>query len=118
MIAMAIMLLGILAANFLSDIIRGTVKAGGFEAGNLLGSLTRWAIIIFAVIAALSELQIAQAFLLDLFRAVIAMIAVAGGLAFGLGGMITQRKFSTMLRMVLLKNKTIKEKSSIYRALF
>ncbi len=85
-IAMAIMLLGILAANFLGDIIKGTVKAGGFEAANLLGSLTRWAIIAFAVIAALSELQIAEAFLLDLFRAVIAMIAVAGGLAFGLGG--------------------------------
>ncbi len=85
-IAMAIMLLGILAANFLGDIIKGTVKAGGFEAGNMLGSLARWSVITFAVIAALSELQIAQAFLLDLFRAVIAMIAVAGGLAFGLGG--------------------------------
>ncbi len=85
-IAMVIILLGIIAANFLGDVIKGTVKAGGFEAGNMLGSLTRWAIIIFTVIAALSELQIAQAFLLDLFRAVIAMIAVAGGLAFGLGG--------------------------------
>ena len=91
-IAMAIMLLGLLAANFLGDVIKGTVKAGGFEAGNLLGSLTKWAIIIFAVIAALSELQIAQAFLLDLFRAVIAMIAVAGGLAFGLGGKDHARK--------------------------
>lgn len=85
-IAMAILLLGILAANFLGDVIKGTVRAGGFEAGNLLGSLTKWAIIIFAMIAALSELQIAEAFLLDLFRAVIAMLAVAGGLAFGLGG--------------------------------
>ncbi len=91
-IAMVIMLLGILAANFLGDIVKGTVKAGGFEAGNLLGSLTRWAIIIFAVIATLSELQIAEAFLLDLFRAVIAMLAVAGGLAFGLGGKDHARK--------------------------
>lgn len=85
-IAMAIVLLGIIAANFLGDVIKGTVKAGGFEMGNMLGSLTRWAIIAFAAIAALSELQIAQAFLLDLFRAVIAMLAIAGGLAFGLGG--------------------------------
>ncbi len=85
-IAMVIILLGIIAANFLGDVIKGTVKAGGFESGNMLGSLTRWAIITFAIIAALSELQIAQAFLLDLFRAVIAMLAVAGGLAFGLGG--------------------------------
>lgn len=85
-IAMAIMLLGIIAANFLGDVVKGTVRAGGFESGHMLGSITRWAIIIFALIAALSELQIAEAFLLDLFRAVIAMLAIAGGLAFGLGG--------------------------------
>ena len=85
-IAMVIILLGIIAANFLGDVIKGTVKAGGFESGNMLGSLARWAIIAFATIAALSELQIAEAFLLDLFRAIIAMIAIAGGLAFGLGG--------------------------------
>ncbi|QQS22558.1 hypothetical protein IPM19_02905 [bacterium] len=91
-IAMAIMLLGIIAANFLGDVVKGTVKAGGFESGHMLGSITRWAVIIFALIAALSELQIAKAFLLDLFRAVIAMIAIAGGLAFGLGGKDHARK--------------------------
>lgn len=85
-IAMAIILLGMLAANFLGDVVQGTVKAGGFGTANLLGSLTRWAIMIFAIIAALSELQIAESFLQDLFRAVVAMLAIAGGLAFGLGG--------------------------------
>ncbi len=85
-IAMVIILLGMLAANFLGDVVKGTVKAGGFATANMLGSLTRWAIMIFAIIAALSELQIAQTFLQDLFRAVIAMLAIAGGLAFGLGG--------------------------------
>ena len=85
-IAMVILLLGILAANFLGDIIEGSVKAGGFASAALLGSLARWSIMAFAIIAALSELQIAQNFLMDLFRAVIAMLAIAGGLAFGLGG--------------------------------
>ncbi len=85
-IAMAIILLGMLAANFVGDIVQGTVKAGGFRTANMLGSLARWAIMIFAIIAALSELQIAETFLQDLFRAVVAMLAVAGGLAFGLGG--------------------------------
>lgn len=91
-IAMAIILLGMLAANFLGDVVKGAVKAGGFSTANMLGSLTRWAIMIFAIIAALSELQIAQGFLQDLFRAVIAMLAVAGGLAFGLGGKDHARK--------------------------
>ncbi len=85
-VAMVILLLGILAANFFGDVVEGTVKAGGFKAAGALGAITRWSIIIFAALATLAELQIATTFLQDLFRAVIAMIAIAGGLSFGLGG--------------------------------
>lgn len=92
-VAMAILLLGIIAANFLGDVVEGTVRAGGFKASGALGAITRWAIIIFALLAALSELQIASGFLQDLFRAIIAMLAIAGGLAFGLGGKDHAHKF-------------------------
>lgn len=85
-VAMAILLLGILAANFFSGIISTSVKASGLYTSQTLGALTRWAIVIFTVIAALSQLQIANEFLQDLFRAVVAMLAIAGGIAFGLGG--------------------------------
>lgn len=85
-VAMAILLLGILAANFFSGVITSSVKASGLYSSQALGSLTRWAILIFSVIAALSQLQIATAFLQDLFRAFVAMLAIAGGIAFGLGG--------------------------------
>jgi hypothetical protein len=40
----------------------------------------------------LYQLQIATAFLQDLFRAIVAMLAIAGGLAFGLGGKDTAKK--------------------------
>lgn len=85
-VAMAIMLLGILAANFFGGLVETTVRASGVGSAKALSSLTRWAILIFTVIAVLSELQIATSFLQDLFRAVVAMLAIAGGLAFGLGG--------------------------------
>ena len=85
-VAMAILLLGILAANFFSNIVSGTVKASGLHSGESLGAITKWAIVVFSVIAALSQLQIATEFLQDLFRAIVAMLAIAGGLAFGLGG--------------------------------
>jgi len=84
--AMAILLLGILAANFFEGIVVATVKASGLHNGKSLGTITKWAILIFTLIAALSQLQIATAFLQDLFRAIVAMLAIAGGLAFGLGG--------------------------------
>lgn len=85
-VAMAILLLGILAATFFSGIVNSTVKASGWHAAGSLGALTKWAILVFTVIATLSQLQVATAFLQDLFRAVIAMLAIAGGIAFGLGG--------------------------------
>ena len=86
-IAVAILFLGILAANFFGDLVKSTVKASGLHSSaHALATIARWAIVIFSIIAALSQLQIATEFLQDLFRAVVAMLAIAGGLAFGLGG--------------------------------
>ncbi len=85
-IAMVILLLGILASDFFSGIVTSSVRASGLHSSTALGSITRWAILIFTAIAALSQLQIATAFLQDLFRAIVAMIAIAGGIAFGMGG--------------------------------
>lgn len=85
-VAAAILLLGLLAANFFSQLVASTVKASQLHEGGALAAVTKWAIIVFTVIAVLSQLQIAADFLQDLFRAVIAMLAIAGGLAFGLGG--------------------------------
>ncbi len=91
-VAMAILLLGILAANFFSNIVVASIKASGLHTGDSLGAITKWAIVLFSVLAALSQLQIATAFLQDLFRAVVAMIAIAGGIAFGLGGQAHAKK--------------------------
>ncbi len=84
--AMAILLLGMLAADFFSGLVTSVVRASGLKTATALGTITRWAIVIFSVIAALAQLRIATAFLQDLFRAIVAMLAIAGGIAFGLGG--------------------------------
>ena len=85
-VAAAIFLLGLLAANFFSGLVETVVKASQLHAANAMAAVTKWAIIVFTVIAVLSQLGIATDFLHDLFRAVIAMVAIAGGLSFGLGG--------------------------------
>ena len=84
-VAMAVLLLGILAANFFSGIVSAAVTASGLHKGNLLASITKWAIITFTVLTVLSKLGVGD-YLHDLYRAIIAMLAIAGGLAFGLGG--------------------------------
>jgi hypothetical protein len=84
--AAAILLVGILLARFLGRIVRHAVTAGGFASADLLATITQWAIIVFAVLAALDQLNVAQAFVQTLFTGLIVMLAIAGGLAFGLGG--------------------------------
>ena len=85
-VAMAILLIGVVAANFLAEVVRSSVKAAGLTAAGALAAITRWAIVIFAFLAALSQLNVAPTFLQTLFVGVVAMLAIAGGLAFGLGG--------------------------------
>ncbi len=90
-VAMAVLLLGILAANFFSGIVNAAVNASGLHKSNLLASITKWAIIAFTILTVLSKLGVDD-YLKELFKAIIAMLAIAGGLAFGLGGKDTAKK--------------------------
>lgn len=85
-VAVAIMLVGMVAANFLHGLVRHALQAGGLRTSDTLALITKWAVLIFAFLAALAELRVADAFVKDLFRAFVAMLAIAGGIAFGLGG--------------------------------
>ena len=82
----AILLVGTLVAGFLAKLVRSSVQAAGLQSADLLGSVTQWAVMIFTVLATLDQLKVAQAFVQTLFTGIIAMLAIAGGLAFGLGG--------------------------------
>lgn len=102
-VAAAIFLLGLLAANFFSGLVGTVVKASQLHAAGAMVAITKWAIIVFTVIAVLSQLGIATDFLHDLFRAVIAMVAIAGGLAFGLGGQNAAKRWLDGLEEDLTK---------------
>ena len=82
----AILLVGTMVAHFLSKLVRHSVAAAGLSSADMLGAVTQWAIMIFTVLATLDQLKVAQAFVQTLFTGIIAMLAIAGGLAFGLGG--------------------------------
>lgn len=67
-------------------LIVGGAKAANISSAGLLGSIAYHAIWIFAFIIALSQLGIASGFMNTLFAGIVGMLALAGGLAFGLGG--------------------------------
>lgn len=85
-VAVLILMFGIIFADLTSQFVKGTAAALGAGTANALEVITRYAIVIFVVLAALSQLGIAQQLIATLFTGFVAMLAIAGGLAFGLGG--------------------------------
>lgn len=87
-VAIIILAIGFVAANFVYNVVERALAASKIAAtaARGLGSIARWAIIIFAFMAALVQLGIAAQLIQILFTGLVAMLALAGGLAFGLGG--------------------------------
>lgn len=79
--ALLIVTLGALLASFIGNLVKTTP----LEASDLLGQVAYWAIMIFAALAALTQLNIAPELVQILFTAVIGAVALAAALAFGLG---------------------------------
>jgi len=82
----AILLIGLILANFISSVVKTSVNASRLGSADTVAAITRYAVIIFTFIAVLIQLGIAEALLNTLFIGVVAFLAIAGGLAFGLGG--------------------------------
>ena len=90
--AALVMILGLVVANFVSKLVSGGAQAVKVDAG-LVTRITKWAIIIFSALIALSELGIAQNIIEATIGGIIAAISLALGLAFGLGGQQTASDF-------------------------
>jgi hypothetical protein len=88
-VAIVIVVIGALIAKFVSGIVRGSTSQMGFTNPNLLASVAYYAIVVFAVMAAIDQLGIAETVVDTLFIGLVAMVVLAAGLAFGLGGQQT-----------------------------
>ena len=78
--AILILILAALLANFLSSIVRGATGSG------ILASVARYAIIVYAVFAALTQLGVAVELTAPTFLIVLGAVALAAAIAFGIGG--------------------------------
>ena len=85
-VAALVLVIATMIADFMGKVVLASAKAGGVRSANFLGTLTRYAIFLFAFIIALDQLGIAQPYMQIIFSGLVAMLAIAGGLAFGLGG--------------------------------
>ena len=87
-IAVLILAVGLVVGQFIFDIIEKSAKTTQVtkHTAHELAVIGKWSIIVFALLASLSQLGIAQALIEILFTGVIASMALGLGLAFGLGG--------------------------------
>lgn len=104
-IAVIILLAGILLGNFVQNIVRSAVEAAGLASAQFLSTLAKWAILVFSFMAALVQLQIAPDLIRTLFTGLVFMIALAGGLAFGLGGKEHASQFLSRLKKEISSEK-------------
>ncbi len=84
--ALAILAVALTVAQFVYEAIKGTAKAANIKVYNLLAVMAKWTIIIIAVLVALEQLGFKTSVLQIFAGGLSLMLALAGGLAFGLGG--------------------------------
>jgi len=90
-VAVVIGFIGVITANLISEMVRHS----GFSL------MAKWLTIFFTVLIVLNQLGVAQDLVRILFTGIVAMLALAGGLAFGLGGQETAKKIlSELLKRV------------------
>jgi hypothetical protein len=82
--AVIVLVIGVLLGEFVKDLVMAS--AGGLSTGPTLARAAKAAVILLAVFMALEQLDIAQDIVLVFFIAVVGAAALAGGIAFGLGG--------------------------------
>lgn len=92
---------GYVLATLTYDVILASFKGLSAKASNAIASVSRWVIIIFVVLAIFNQLGVATDQIRILFIGFVAMVAIAGGLAFGLGGQGAARDILEEIRKKL-----------------
>ena len=86
-VAALILIIAAVLADLVKKIISGSARmAGAHHGANFAGTIAKWAIWILAILAALEQLGVAVALIQTLFTGFVIAMALAFGLAFGLGG--------------------------------
>ncbi|MDP2665729.1 MAG: hypothetical protein Q8P23_03825 [bacterium] len=97
-VAVLILLVAAVVADAVERVVAGSAKAASLHSAGFLGKVARYAIWIFALLAALAQLNVATAFVQTLFTGVVIAVSLALGLAFGLGGQASAARYLDKLQ--------------------
>ena len=85
-VAMVVLVIGGLLASAAHGIVRGATAQAGMSNPDLLANVARFAVWAFAVVVAVNQVGVATTLVNTLFMGLVGALALALGLAFGLGG--------------------------------
>ena len=91
--ALIVFVVAMFLASFVSGIVRIAAVNAKLPKPELLASISRWAIVIFALTIVLTQLGIAPALVSTTFNIILGGIVLALALAFGLGGKDAAAKY-------------------------
>lgn len=97
-VATLILLVAAVVADVTQRLVSGAARAAEVQQASFLGGLAKWAIWIFALLIALSQLGIGEFFAQTIFTGVIVALSIGFGLAFGLGGQGAAQQFLEKLK--------------------
>lgn len=102
-VAVLILLVAAVVADSAERVVAGSAKAANLNASGFIGKVARYSIWVFALLAALAQLDVATAFVQTLFTGVVIAVSLAVGLAFGLGGQNAAARYIEHLQTEIKK---------------
>ena len=103
-VAIVVLIVGGLVANGLAELVRGATAESGFKNPDVLSNVARAAVWTFAIVIAVNQVGIASTLVNTLFMGFVGALALAAGLAFGIGG---QKLAAELLEKWYRKGKQI-----------
>lgn len=96
--AALVLLVGGVVGDVTGRVVVTAARTAAVKSAHFAGAVAKWAIWVFAILVALSQLGIASAFSQTLFTGVVIAVSLALGLSFGLGGQQAAAGFIERLR--------------------
>jgi hypothetical protein len=85
-VAVVVLVIAGLAANALGNLVRGSTAQAGLSNPDVLATIARVAVWGFGIVVAVNQIGVASTLVNTLFMGLVGALALAAGLAFGLGG--------------------------------
>ncbi len=92
-VAALVLLVGGVVGDVLGRVVSTAARTANVSSAHFAGAVAKWAVWVFAILVAVSQLGIAPALTQTLFTGIVIAVSLALGLSFGLGGQEQASRF-------------------------